>query len=193
MAEPKDVTVNTPAPLQLDISTTHQKQQWKKWIANLDLYFTCSNINATKQKQALLLYLGGDELRKIHSTLDNTDGDTYEKSKTALDAYFQTKINLTFERNRFRNTSQQSGESARTFITRLKEAVTNCNFDDYSDNAAVIDQFLEKTDNSRLRRRLLNEDNLTLPTMMQIASNAEVAELQASAIENTNSECVNKV
>ena len=193
MATAKDITVNSPTPLILDVSTTHQKLQWKQWINNLELYFTCSNIKESQQKRALLLYLGGDEMRKIHSTLEDDSGTTYETAKAALEEYFKTKINLTFERNNFRNITQHAGESAKTFITRMKEAVTNCNFNDYDDNAAVIDQFIEKTDNSKLRRRLLTEDALTLQKLLQIASNSEVAEIQASAIENTNqNEYMNK-
>ena len=105
------VTIQPPNQLVLDVSTAHQKLEWRRWKESLELYFTASNLQETKQQRALLLYLGGEELRKIHSTLEDEEGDTYKKAIDVLDGYFSTKINLTYERNVFRNITQQPGES----------------------------------------------------------------------------------
>ena len=92
---------------------------WEEWTDTLEIFFITSGINDTKRKRALLLYLGGKELQKIHRTL-NDESDTYEKAKERLDSYFKPKVNVTFERNKFYNIHQMENETISAFITRLK-------------------------------------------------------------------------
>ena len=196
MAEPattRDITVQSPPPLVLDISTSaQQKSQWIQWRDNLNLFFIASNIKDTKQKRALLLYLGGEELRKINSTIPDEESDTYEKILTKLNEHFETKVCITFERNQFRKITPQPGESAKTFITRLKQASASCDFEHYNADAAIIDQFIEHTDRPNLRRKLMRTADLTLTMLLETASEEENVQAQATSMEN-NCESVNKM
>ena len=92
---------STPPPLVIDLSGTSQNQLWTKYKKTLNLYFQSAEITATARKKAILLYTGGEELRKIHDTL-NDDGTTYEATIGLLDAHFATKINISCERHHFR-------------------------------------------------------------------------------------------
>ena len=189
-----EISLTPPPPLVLDINTTQQQQKYEKWIENLELYFTAAGIIDSKRKKALLLYLGGEDLRTIHHTLED-DSDTYEKAVEELNTYFVVRINLTFERNIFRNVIQQVDESSKSYITRLKEAAQTCNFAEYSTEAAIIDQFIEKTVSNKLRRKLLGDSKLTLEELIRITTSTEMANIQATAIEKpeTSESFVNRI
>ena len=73
---------------------------WEEWIDTLEMFFIASDIHDTKRMRALLLYLVGKDLQKIHRTL-NDESDTYEKAKELLDSYFKPKANVTFEQTNF--------------------------------------------------------------------------------------------
>ena len=140
--------------LIIDPTSTNQNTAWQKWIKNLNCYFIAANIQCTKRQRALLLYCGGEDLRKIHETLNDTS-ETYKETHARLEAYFATRTNKTYERHVFRGIEQKGEESAKTFLVRLREQSARCDFDNYSEEQAVADQFVEKCSSQRLRRKLL--------------------------------------
>ena len=72
-------------------------------------------------------------------------------------------------------TGATPGESVREYVTALHEFVANCNFGQLSDEL-IRDQLIEKTNNSRVRERLLMEpDTLTLEKAITLTSRIEVA------------------
>ena len=99
-----------PPEFTLDTLSPSQKEEWETWLETLELYFLASNITDNGRKKALLLYLGGSELRKVYNTLED-EGTTYEKAVKELDKYFEVKTNHVFQRNVFRNLNQNQGES----------------------------------------------------------------------------------
>jgi len=163
-------TIDLTPPQTLTISSNQSSagQVWAKWIASVELYFLAAGITDKQRQKALLLYLGGDELREIHRTLEDK-GTSFDDSKTLLDAYFLPKKNLTFERSKFRSTVQAVGETSQTFLTRLRSLAMSCDFNNYSSDAAIIDQFIERTTSQPLRRQLLRTSNLTLPDLVMHA------------------------
>ena len=113
------------------------------------MFFIASGINDTKRKEALLLYLGGKELQKIHRT-QNDASDTYEKVKELLDVYFKPQVNWTFERNKFYNLHQLENETISAFATRLRDALCTCDYEHYSPDPAIVDNVVSKCLSNRL-------------------------------------------
>ena len=109
--------ITAPGPIIIDPTATDQDTTWKRWIDHMECFFTASGITDTKRQKALVLYCGGDDLRKIHETL-NDDKESYKDTKKLLDGYFETKVNTTYERHIFRNISQLADENIKTFITK---------------------------------------------------------------------------
>ena len=142
--------------------------------------------------RALLLYLGGKELQKIHRTL-NDESDTYEKAKELLDSYFKPKANVTFERNKFYNLHQMENETISAFVTRLKDASRKCDFENYSQESAIVDSVICKCVSNRFRRRLLREPKLDSKTLLEISFTTESAEQQATEMEKHEEHNINKV
>ena len=186
----------TPRPLVIDPSSTGQKKQWEEFHETLELFYDASNIIDQKRKKAMLLYLGGEDLRKIHSTIcptDEKDTQVYDSAVKRLTSYFATRINLTSERHKFRVITQQPGESVKSFVTNLADAAKSCQFDNYSLNDAIVDSVIEKTNSSSLRRKLLMEDHLTLEKVLKISAVMESTEQQVKEIEASGSSEINCV
>jgi hypothetical protein len=74
--------------------------RWKKWLSDFDIYILASGIKDDGQKRALLLHLGGPDLRELFETLDST-GNSFEEAREALTKYLTPKVNLIFERYSF--------------------------------------------------------------------------------------------
>lgn len=83
----------------------------------------------------------------------------------------------------FRQINQEPRESSDNFLTRLRKLAESCEFHDVED--AILDQFIEKCHSSTLRRKLLQEQNLTLDKLLQTARSLEAANQQANVIEST--------
>ena len=161
-----------------------QVTAWIRWKDNLESYFIASDIEASPKKKALLLYCGGEDLRKIHETLGDVK-KTYEDAVTLLNTYFEEKRNNTFERHVFRNISQNEEESAKEFMLRLKEQSKKCEFNKYSEESALVDQFVEKCTSSKLRRKLLQDSDLNLEKLLEAATAMEITSKHAAAIESS--------
>ena len=68
--------ITAPGPILIDSTASDQNSTWTKWITHMECFFTASGIEDTKRKKALVLYCGGEDLRKIHDTL-NDEKETY--------------------------------------------------------------------------------------------------------------------
>ena len=187
-----DLGLQSPPPLCISESTSDQQHVWKKWIQTLECYFTAACVSSTKRRRALLIYIGGDKLRRIHDTLEDY-GENYDVTKELFERYFDSKVNLTFERNKFRSLVPEPGESALSYITRLKEQAIKCNFDEYSTDSAVCDQYTEKCRDGKVRRKLLADPKLNLERLLNLSSTTELVEKYAASIENNHVEEVNQL
>ena len=94
---------------------------------SLDYYLRASAVTDQKQKRAVLLYLSSPDVQEIFETLPNT-GDDYKTALEKLNAYFQPKRNIPFERHVFRQASQQPDESMDVFVPRLRTLSKTCDF-----------------------------------------------------------------
>ena len=173
-----------PAPghLTIDISGTQQQQIWEEWVDTLETYFLAIGVQDTKRKKALLLYIGGDQLRTLYRTLDDPN-DTFKSAVTVLSQHFTQKKNLAFERYKFRSASQLNGESMKCYITRLRDLSKHCKFDDYSISDAIMDQVIEKCWSGELRKKPLSESNLNVEKVICLATTREDVEKQVKVLE----------
>ena len=178
-----------PDPLVIDITSTSMNIVWEKWIENLEMYFIAAGITDPERQKALLLYLGGEELRKIYNTLGDNK-ETFTDAKLLLDAHFKPKLNVTFERNKFYQALLEDNEKISSYVVRLKELSRTCEFDYYTSEDAIVDQVIKCTSN-KLRRRFLREESLQLHDLLKIAHAIESSEEQASEMERNEERLYN--
>ena len=130
-------------------------------------------IEDKKRQKALLLHYGGSQLCDIFYTLETEEDIEYQQVKAKLDTYFEPKINITFETCSFRQLPQAEDEPIDTFVTRLREAASRCQFHDTA--REIKDQVVQKCTSDRLRRKALRED-LSLDNLLKVARAMELAD-----------------
>ena len=151
------------------------EQKWKRWIDEFGLFTAASGVSDGSQKRALLLHLGGPEVRDIFRTLEDA-GNTYDSAVAALNKHFKCKKNIPMARQKFMLCEPQTGETIDQYITRLKILVKDCSYErtvdgetDYTEtNNQVRDKVLMYITNKHLKSKLYNETDLTLEKVVQI-------------------------
>ena len=114
--------------------------------------------------QALLLHCAGPDIQDIFMHLQDV-GTTHMAAMDGLNNHFEPKKNVVFERHVFRQAMRGTNESSIHFVTRLRKLATTCEF--ANPNSEIRDEFIDKCSPNRLRRRLLQEPNLTLENVVK--------------------------
>ena len=161
--------------------------RWKKWLKRFEMYLAAHDIKDPTRKRALLLYSSGEEVSDIFETLpDQGEDKDYKAAVDALNAYFQPKINKTYEVYKFRNAAQESGESIDSYHTKLRRLAQTCEFT--SEEEEIKSQIILSGSSSRVRRRALRE-NMDLKAIIDYARGLEISEKQAKGIEEHEKLC----
>jgi hypothetical protein len=172
----------TLAPFSVLSDSSTLSQRWTKWVKSFEYFLVASNVTDKKRQRALLLHLAGPEVQEVFETLSDT-GDDYATALDKLNAYFNPQKNIPFERHTFRQAAQDPSETMDAYVTRLKRLVKTCDYGTLSAEM-IRDQVLEKCHSTRLRRRLLREEDLTLDVILRIARALEASDRQAKQIED---------
>ena len=122
----------------------------------------------------------GRKTQDIFHTFAET-GDTYAQAIHKLDEHFIPKRNTTYEHSIFRQAKQDSDETVDRFCTRFRKLANYCEYPNLDDE--IRDQILASCSSSKLRKRLLTQDNLTLTKTLNIARAMETSERQTKDIE----------
>ena len=139
----------------------------------------------------MLLHCLGTEGQRIFHTLqlnaeDVENDNEYETALQVLDGHFQPKLNVVAERYKFRKRSQLPGESVDDYIRELRALASTCNFHDMTDEM-IRDQFVERTNSTQIRERLLLEPTLTLADAITISRQVESATRESQIIGENSS------
>lgn len=147
-------------------------------------FLNTTGIQNDSQKRAAFLYLVGDEVQDIFETLGDV-GTTYEQAIIKLDSHFDIKKNIPFERCVFHEADQVLGENIDSYVTRLKKLIIHCEYGDAAQDE-IRDQVIAKCKLSKLRKRLLQEPDLTLDKVLTIGKLMEQSDHQTKKIEQQN-------
>ncbi len=159
-------------------------QRWQKWKKSFLYFLNATGIQNDSQKRATLLHLVGDEVQDIFETLGET-GSAFEEAINKLDSHFDIKKNIPFERCVFHETEQEIGETIDSYVTRLKKLTIHCEYGEATQDE-IRDQVIAKCKSSKLRKRLLQEPDLTLNKVITIGKLMEQSDHQAKKIEQQN-------
>ena len=164
---------------------------WRKWLAKFENLVCALDITSDAPKKTLLLHYGGDEIYEIYESFSDekkgtgaaTDDEPneYNVPKRSFTDFLTSKKNTSYERLKFRNITQNKGETIDSFHTRLPALAINCDF--YDTDSEIFTQILHCT-SSRLRRRALRE-SFTLDQILLEARSQELSEARATDIEQT--------
>lgn len=183
---PQPVAIHLPPVKEFDPKgdPSTVSQRWQKWKKSFVYFLNATGIQNDSQKRAALLHLVGDEVQDIFETLGEV-GTTYDQAIEKLDSHFDIKKNIPFERCVFHEAGQESGENIDSYVTRLKKLTIHCEYGDARQNE-IRDQVIAKCQSSKLRKRLLQEADLTLDKVLTIGKLMEQSDHQTKKIEQQN-------
>ncbi|XP_047474266.1 uncharacterized protein LOC125028804 isoform X4 [Penaeus chinensis] len=146
-------------------------KRWKDWLAAFEIYLDVANVGKDSRKRALLLHTAGLEVQEIcRGLFSNSAVATYTDLVTALNKHFIPVGNFRHERFVFNSCAQKQDESVSAYTTRLRKLAATCEFEKIKgEDDIIIDQIIAKCNSKHLRRELLQEPNLTLGRVLEIA------------------------
>lgn len=162
--------------------------RWTRWLTAFELYadgkglILSNNAEACvrQRRRALLLHHAGTDVQDVFAVLPDTGGPTdYDVAVAALNAYFIPQVNTAFACQSFYQTTQKPGEMVQQFVTRLCQAARDCAFAADTENQ-IRDAVLSRCTSDYVRRKLLEEANLTLVRVLEIATSARRAVRQCT-------------
>ena len=181
-------------PFDLTGDPTSVGSRWKRWMKSFTLYADSKGLiivagkeDHKVQKRALLLHTAGEEVQKVVETLpDVGEAKDYDKLVKVLDEYFIPQVNSTYQNYLFRCTEQKENESIAQFVTRLRQAVKDCDYGDQSENQ-IRDQVVHKCRSVQLRKKLLEEgEKLQLKDVLRIAATQEAVQSQLNHMKDVS-------
>ena len=193
-----------PFMVRSDVHNSEQSagSRWKKWLDKFENLICALDITSDKRKKALLLHYIGEETYDIYDSFsDEKKGigatvtvserevpNEYNVLKNSLTDYFTPKQNTAYEVFKFRQATQNAGETIDSYYTRLRTLASTCDFHDV--DREILSQVIQGCTSSRVRRRALR-DNYTLDKCLDEARALELSESRASVMEGANQSTVN--
>ena len=163
-----------------------EKYSWENYIMQVEFYFEANGISDDKQKEAILLSAGGNELfttcKNVAQPKDLT-GVTYKEVITLLSNHYTPKPNKIVERFKFNQRNQKQGENISEYIAGLRRLSQFCEFNDLDD--MLRDRIVCGMRNESLQKRLLSDKNLTLGKVIEETQAAEMAEQNMQELKST--------
>ena len=179
----KSINIPCLQPFIIESNTSSNLDKlWIRWREDLVLFLMASAITSDDQKKALLLHLGGSDIKEIYRGIQQM-GDKYKDTIIRLDEYFKPRKNITYERYLFKQTKLNKNENSSNYITRLRRLAETCEFDDT--NIEIRDQFIVHCVSSSLKKKLLREGEFSLEKLLEIVRNEEAASERLVEINKT--------
>ena len=174
---------NIPPKKPLDLTSANLAEKWKFWInawGNYELGTKIAKEEADIRVAKLLAVIGEDTVRVYNNVEWDEPDDNKKIAKVLekLEAYCLPRKNIRFERYRFNQRTQASGESIDAFVTALRDLSMACEFEAARDSL-ICDRLVQGIRDDRVRERLLRETDLSLQKAIDMVRSSEIAQVQA--------------
>jgi len=166
--------------------------RWKQCLEAFEDYLAVLQVKDSERKLQYLRHHMGIQTKEICKLFPNYSSlNTYEAMVSALNQHFSPKVNKYYERFKFGSCRPRHDEKIDSWVTRLKQAATLCEFSDSVLEERIIETILLLTPDRKFRERILEAGPLTLNKLMEFARMREDSKSQADSYETK--EFVSKV
>lgn len=153
--------IKPPDPLDFPKADT----RWPDWKRRFERYQIATKLFKEDEdiQISTLLYTMGNESEYVFTqfALDEKEAKDYAFVLDKFDGHFRPERNIIHERAMFHQRSQQSGESAETYIRSLYEMAEYCDFGTAKDDC-IRDRLVIGVSDKGLSKRLQLKEKLTL-------------------------------
>ena len=130
----------------------------------------------------MLIYTAGERLEDYIEDNGIEKGQSADELIKKLQSTFDKKNNIVFLRYQFETCRQTEGESIDSWYQRLRKAADQCAFDNLRDSF-IRDKIFAHYRSEKVRRELLQLDDVPLVDALKRIRAKEAAEQQAQAME----------
>lgn len=170
-------------PMQM---SQNQAENWKNWIQKFRNYLVATETNKKPEEVqcAQLIYYIGDEGLQIYNSFEftATEKNCIESLIKKFENHFVPKKNVDFERYKFFTMRQMSSETTDQFVTKLKAAAKQCEFDKLEDEL-VKSMLTIGIGNEKLREKLLQNSDLKLEKAVELCIISENTKVQTEIMK----------
>ena len=185
------IPVNLPLPLPLVISG-NLATNWKRFFRAWNNYEIASRLkdpshpglNKALRTATLLTCIGPDALDVFDGLDFENDGQKQDVDVVIakFEKYCIGETNETYERYNFNKREQESNESVDAYLTVLRGLAKTCNFGNLQDNL-IRDRIVMGVRDNSIRKKLLQESNLTLIRCVDICRAVEKTTRQMESMK----------
>lgn len=173
-------------PPNFDMRSSSAASEWRFWRCLFEDYLVSTGQDQAKDKVklSLLRNMMGPESTKVILSLKLSEENlvNYAKVVEAIEKYVNPKYNEVFERYKFNERTQESGESFENFYTCLRQLISTCNYGTKSteslEDQLLRDRIVQGIQDKGLQESLLRIDGLTLDKASNMCRANEVSRLQ---------------
>ena len=153
------------------------------YLERVELYFDANDVADDKKVPVLLSNIGAKTYGLLRSLAapKAPKEKTLEEIKTLLTGHYEPTPSVIAERYRFHRRDQVSGESIAAYVAELRKLTTHCKFEETKNflEDSLRDRFVCGLRSESARKRLFQEDKLTLIKAIELAQNLETASKDA--------------
>ena len=145
-------------------------------------------VTTVPRKAATVLTLLGLEIQEVVRTLPTPPGQgtsEYDILVAKLKAYYQPRVNVTFERSVLHDITRKDGESFEGFVTRLRLQADRCNFEQGQLDQTVLQCAVAHARNKDLQRKFFDRPDLTLNEALEMARHFETTRSQLEELNRS--------
>ena len=187
-------TSKVPLPPRLELRGNLAKN-WKNWLQTWKAYETITSLHLKPQNYSVATFITciGPEAIEIHGGLpfaSEAEKGRIDKVLELWNNYCVGKTNTIYECYKFNNRSQEPGETIDANATAVRTLTDTCSFGNLKEEM-IRDRLVCGISDNALRKKLLQESQLTLEECMDYCRVAEAANSQLKEISSHGPDTVN--
>lgn len=174
----KNIAVNIALPKTFDITDDGDcVEEWNLFKMQVDNYMKFTGLDKESEdvKISFFLTLISRRCLKEYSVMKIDDRTQFKNVVAAFDDRIIPKRNVIYERYIFGLAKQNANETVDHFVSTLKSLSKTCSFNTMEDEL-IRDKIVLGIDSNDLRKKLLNERELSLKSAIDICKSFEATE-----------------
>ncbi|UYV69820.1 K02A2.6-like [Cordylochernes scorpioides] len=163
------------------------EKKWETWREAFEIFSIAADLESMPlvRQRAILKHIIGEKTMSIYKTFRVTENEAYPSIKEMLDMlskHFKPFKNIIQIRNKFFTSVQKEGQGITEFVTELKQLALECEFEELAESL-IRDRFIIGMIDQEVKKKLLEDPQLTLPKAISVATIAESVCLQIASWE----------
>ena len=152
------------------------KEDFESYTERLSAWLVVNGVTDEQKSSVFLAVINASTYKLLKSLLapEKPNTKTFDELVNVLQRHYKPKPLIIAERFRFHKRQQQEGENVASFSFALRQLSSSCEFGAFLPEA-LRDKFVCGLSNQGIQRKLLAEANLTLDTVLQLATAMSMA------------------